>query len=121
MLWTATQRYRKSEKGRATANAYSHHYYHTVLKFNETEKAKRRIANRENHYKQYGLTPEQADIEKSKGCFLCGTKIGKMNVDHDHETGRYRGILCNPCNLMIGWLEKARPFMERIDKYLNKG
>jgi len=118
MLWDARKRYRSSKKGKETARAYSTRYYHNVLKFKPEEVQKRRTANRLNHYRQYGLTSEQADVLKAKGCALCGSKTGKMNIDHDHATGRVRGALCNPCNLMIGWLEKAIPYMAQINQYM---
>ena len=39
-------------------------------------------------------------------CMICGiseSEIGKkLDVDHCHSSGKVRGILCNPCNNMIG-------------------
>lgn len=40
-------------------------------------------------------------------CFICQVARGisrKLAVDHDHDTGAIRGLLCGPCNLMIGRL-----------------
>lgn len=55
---------------------------------------------------KYGMTMEQEHKLKRmrKGCWLCGKtkrKDGKklrLNIDHDHKTGRVRGILCFRCN-----------------------
>ncbi len=40
-------------------------------------------------------------------CAVC-KRPGKLYVDHDHETGRVRGLLCNRCNLDLGIYEKVR-------------
>lgn len=57
--------------------------------------------------KKYGLTPEQYDemLEaQGGGCAICGTPPGDiaLHVDHCHETGRVRGLLCFPCNAGLG-------------------
>lgn len=56
----------------------------------------------------YGLTPEQFDemVEEQAGtCAICGQEPsdGKaFNVDHDHETGLVRALLCGNCNRGLG-------------------
>jgi len=39
----------------------------------------------------------------------------KINLDHNHSTGRFRGWLCAGCNRAIGYFEKKQ---ERILTYL---
>jgi len=49
----------------------------------------------------YGLTPRQyIELFHSQGsvCAICKKNRKKMVVDHDHNTGIVRGILCDPCN-----------------------
>lgn len=70
--------------------------------------------------KKYGLTPEQFEelFEKQgRKCALCGTEDhgrtgehqkSRWNVDHDHETGRVRGVLCHHCNVSLGHYERLR-------------
>lgn len=65
---------------------------------------------------RYGLTPEEHDAmlaEQDARCAVCreypterNTRAhwdGKLCVDHDHDTGRVRGLLCNDCNLVVGY------------------
>jgi hypothetical protein len=69
-----------------------------------------RKLNRERMvFSKYGLTPAELDalIEKQAGrCAICdGPPNGpgnRLHIDHCHETGRIRGLLCGKCNTMIG-------------------
>ena len=75
---------------------------------NETQKrtrARRKPAAREDHLKRtFGIT--QADYERmlheqGGGCAICGRPPraeSSLHVDHDHETGEVRGLLCFRCN-----------------------
>ncbi len=56
---------------------------------------------------KYGLTPERYDemLEaQGGGCAICGKPPGDtaLHVDHCHETGRVRGLLCFSCNAGLG-------------------
>ncbi|OYV96183.1 MAG: hypothetical protein B7Z62_08725 [Deltaproteobacteria bacterium 37-65-8] len=61
-------------------------------------------------FKKYGITiGDYYDIMKSQGgtCKICkapskikGTR--RLAIDHDHNTGKVRGLLCLQCNVMIG-------------------
>lgn len=65
-------------------------------------------------------------LKKQKGrCALCGTKNpgGRFNVlqvDHNHQTNKIRGLLCNKCNLGLGMLEANRVPIACLMKYLKK-
>ena len=58
---------------------------------------------------RYSLSREQfhAMRDYSGGhCHLCGELHKKMVVDHCHDTGRVRGLLCQTCNITLGGLER---------------
>jgi endogenous inhibitor of DNA gyrase (YacG/DUF329 family) len=61
-----------------------------------------RCSNRANWVKQYGLTPEDYRLLLGDGnCPICGRKMRKVNVDHDHKTGQVRGLVCGTCNKRV--------------------
>lgn len=86
------------------------------------EKARDRSYNR-CLAKQYGLTREQYDTMAAgqKGlCAICGRppSLRLLEVDHDHATGRIRGLLCRKCNVLIGYLETSRDVLGKVSTYL---
>jgi len=78
--------------------------------------------------KKYGIGNEEvARILQVQGgvCALCGGQRGdsEWHVDHDHETGKIRAILCARCNTGLGHVEylQRRPgFRERALEYLQQ-
>jgi len=75
--------------------------------------------------KQYGLTPKEFDkklAEQGGTCAICtGPPANRWNryaVDHDHETGKNRGLLCARCNLAIGQLQENEDIMKKCIEYL---
>lgn len=77
-----------------------------------------------NLRRRYNITPEEYFViyKKYKGkCILCGhtPDIGHkgLGVDHDHKTGKIRGLLCIHCNrVMVGRLERIG--LKKIAGYL---
>ena len=72
------------------------------------ESGRKAVSDRKSHLKRkYGLTPEEFEellTAQGDGCAICG-KPNPDNVDHDHVTGRVRGILCWNCNVGVGQFE----------------
>lgn len=72
---------------------------------------------------RYGVDLEDYETHlaaQGGGCAICGTPPGKRrhHIDHDHQTGAIRGILCNRCNTGIGLLGEDIALMERAAAYL---
>ena len=58
---------------------------------------------------RYGLTPADVDAmrERQNGvCGICRQAMKRECVDHDHETGEVRGLLCHPCNVKLHALDR---------------
>lgn len=64
-------------------------------------------------------------------CAICGRpewrvdkrteKPRALAVDHCHDTGRVRGLLCFSCNVAVGFLENSPEFAEAAAQYLRRG
>lgn len=64
-----------------------------------------REARRKSHVKNtYGLSLDEikrAEVDQEGRCAICRSEV-KLHIDHDHETGKFRGLLCGPCNRGLG-------------------
>lgn len=72
----------------------------------------------------YGLLPgDYATVYAFQGgrCAICLRATGKtrrLPVDHDHQTLIFRGLLCGPCNDMLGHGRDDPLFFARVIRYL---
>jgi hypothetical protein len=68
--------------------------------------------------RKYNVEPAEyaaAWMQQMGLCPICLRALGggdprSTHTDHDHVTGKFRGILCNPCNRGLGY------FRDRIDR-----
>ena len=78
--------------------------------------------------KKYGITHDDylAMLEEQDGCCLgCGARAedqpyGVLDVDHNHKTGKVRGLLCNPCNRLLGLAGDSPKVLSRLLSYLSE-
>jgi hypothetical protein len=102
--------YRQSHKEKS--NESSRNYYNK-----NKEKELDRI-----RFKKYGITGDLfREILERQGekCPICGKVLTKNpSVDHDHITGKIRGLICNSCNLTIGIVGESPEILRNIAKYL---
>jgi hypothetical protein len=64
----------------------------------------------------YGITKEEYDSLK-KVCVICGSK-DNLRIDHSHQTGRIRGMLCDSCNKGLGFFKDNPALLERASDYI---
>lgn len=74
--------------------------------------------------KNYGLSQEQYEQmlkDQDRCCVICAVSFEERTpcVDHDHETEEVRGLLCSPCNRLLGVFEG--PTGTKMAEYLEKG
>jgi len=70
-----------------------------------------------NIKRNYGITLFQANKYKTAGCKICGSKK-RLFIDHDHKTGKFRGILCSNCNFLLGASVDSIKILKSAIKYL---
>lgn len=87
----------------------------------------RKAANHEKRVQEtYGLEAgEYAQLYEFQGalCALCRRATGasrRLSVDHDHATGNVRGLLCRPCNSLLGHARDRTGFFLRCILYLRR-
>ncbi|MBU2249141.1 MAG: endonuclease VII domain-containing protein [Gammaproteobacteria bacterium] len=75
-------------------------------------------------FKKYGVTEKQyAELfnKQNGACAICATAPNwkRLAVDHNHDTGHVRGLLCAKCNRGIGLFSDDRTLLDRAIRYLN--
>jgi hypothetical protein len=74
----------------------------------------------------YGLAPENVVamyVAQEFKCAICGKEVpySKLEIDHNHKTGKVRQLLCKRCNTMVGYAEmdpeKMRPYREYLERH----
>lgn len=97
----------------------THGFIHGLSKTKEYK----RLNGHKAVLKSYGVTVEEYNklVIKQKGlCKICGSfPKRKLSLDHDHKTGKIRGLLCNSCNMALGLFKDNTIFLLRASKYLN--
>jgi len=80
-----------------------------------------------NLLRKFGITLEQYNkqlTDQDGKCIICGKtpeENGKrLAVDHNHTTGKNRDLLCNNCNVTIGFIEKNRIDADKLKWYLER-
>lgn len=91
-------------------------------------------ARREKHLqRKYGIGLQDLymvlDLQRG-GCAICGARSpgrkgrgGKESewiVDHDHSTGKVRGVVCHPCNVIMGLAKDNPTLLRDIAHYLER-
>ena len=115
------------------------HYQRPEVKARHREQGRRwREANKQRQREMdlrsrlktvYKMTTDQYEAmlaQQGHGCAICGSSDPKRKnalrlfVDHDHATGEVRGLLCHPCNLLIGHAEERPDVLQKAIEYVSK-
>lgn len=89
----------------------------------------RRFFTRDGVVLDVSVSEMQQYFKEHTTCEICGKSVDevvkyagryatkKLCVDHDHQTNKFRGLLCQVCNRQLGWYEKNK---NAINTYLDK-
>ena len=77
--------------------------------------------------RDYGLTPEDYAVmarKQENRCAICNrwetAKRRYLSIDHDHATGKIRGLLCHKCNILLGMAEDNPQILTNAIEYLRE-
>ena len=81
---------------------------------------------RKNSYaRYYGITLKEYEIllaKQNNGCAICTASTGsngkRLSVDHNHQTGEVRGLLCDDCNIGLGKFKDNSSLLANAINYL---
>lgn len=127
--------HKRSDTGRLRSSCKDCTNRKTLFRYHNIPgvKEQHRAASRRNSIKQYGLSFEdvKALLESQSGmCAICSKELVISSdmtnlssvacVDHCHDSGKVRGILCRSCNSGIGYLKDDLDVLKSAVSYLEK-
>jgi hypothetical protein len=99
-----------------------------IKKYNKEYRERHKNTIKENQKvyllkKLYGLSQKDFDklVALQDGrCAICKRVCDNFVVDHDHTTGKVRGLLCKNCNGLLGFSGDNEQVLASAIKYLNQ-
>lgn len=127
--------YHNSPEGKAKAKAWYDANQDKIAEYREKyrESPKYIFDKKAYHRKrtlriEYGLTVEAYNSmleSQNMCCAICGNgrpsvsgKRSSFLVDHDHVTGKNRGLLCHNCNVSLGLMKDSPVILRKAAEYL---
>ena len=87
--------------------------------------AKCKQCDRDRRYAFYGITRKEYEnmiIQQDNKCAICHSAFTKTpHIDHNHDNGKVRGILCAGCNHALGLFKDNTDAIIRAIAYVEKG
>ena len=120
------KRYIKSDKGQEWLKDYRRS---DVYRCGQGKWKRRHYDKHKDKYhgynlKKYNLTPEEYDQmykDQDGKCYVCNKEEArgrKLAVDHNHDTGHNRKLLCSKCNTALGLLKEDTETMQNLIEYV---
>lgn len=95
-----------------------------ALEWQRGNKDRKDLIKLRHKLKKHGATLEDyiTKFEQQNGCCaICRQHvIGRtMDIDHDHSTNKFRGLLCRNCNLGLGYFHDNPDHLNSAIQYIN--
>jgi len=74
-----------------------------------------------NKLRSYGITKDDFAVMVAKAdgkCEICSRAMPEPHIDHDHATGKVRGLLCLQCNTALGSFQDSPELLAKAIAYL---
>ena len=128
-----TRKYNKTPRGKEVREDWQEKNVEKIAAYKELyrndpvkRKASKAYHRKRRLMQEFGITPKEYDgLLKDQGgkCAICGAidsdSTGRrLAVDHDHVTGKVRGLLCHNCNVGIGNFKDDPNLLRKAIKYL---
>jgi hypothetical protein len=109
---------------RATINAYRRRRYATDSDYRARTLAESAKRLRKRVCKQHGISVEEFEemLARQQGaCGICERPFRRTpHIDHCHASGTVRGLLCNKCNVGLGYYDDDPTFVRKAAHYLER-
>jgi Recombination endonuclease VII len=102
--------------------------YHSLTLEEQRKLRKNNSCNNPDYRKKYklknyyGLTTEEFSsmvLEQNNKCKICECEMKSTQIDHNHSTGKVRGLLCRNCNTSLGLLKENTKVLYNMISYIN--
>lgn len=121
-----------------SAREYSREYYNKNKDKINSKPYRQPAARRQEYFKykarhyelsmqkKYGVGLEEKErmyLEQDSRCAICGNDLPgilQAHLDHNHENGAVRGLLCRACNHLIGNAKEDKAILINAINYLDK-
>ena len=116
------ERYKTDAEHREKLRSRSREYAREIRKTDPAKHQQKLDYMRDWAYRRkYGITHVQIKAQKQVQygrCSICARKPKSLHVDHDHETGQVREIICPTCNRVIGMCGEEPAVLRALAHYI---
>lgn len=122
----AVTKYNRTDKGKAAVRKYQATEKGKAARKKYLASVKGKLAARKSGIKyRYGISLmqyEQLLSQQHGKCAICycdePSGAGQWHIDHCHETGKIRGLLCHHCNISLGGFKDSVDLLQNAINYL---